>query len=453
VVTVSADDRGAGTGAPQHVAVALSGGGHRASLFGLGALLYLVDAGKGAELATVSSISGGSLTNGYVGMTSDLRTVAPDDFRAAAATFARQVASHGTVWASPLTYAYLAVGAGVIGAAVVATVALGAAAAWIVWPLALAALGLLAQQRSRVAAAALDRTLFHRAQLDAQHSAVAHVICATDLQTARHVYFSGRFVNSFESGWGRPADLRLARVVQASAALPGAFNVVTLPLNRHAFEQQPPFRSFKLTDGGVYDNMGTEWPMRLVARLRERTAAPALPAIDELVVVNASAPQRDARRLSLRTPLVGEVTTLLAVKDVLYGQTTAVRRRLLDLRFRVTRHDPAVPEGRLTGALVQIDQSPYKLPDAFAPYDDDLGTRAKAAIEQLGGDDAASREAWSHAADANRRVKTALSKIPATRAASLLRHGYALAMANCHVLLDYPLVDLPDEDRFLELVS
>ena len=29
----------------------------------------------------------------------------------------------------------------------------------------------------------------------------------------------------------------------------------------------------------------------------------------------------------------------------------------------------------------------------------------------------------------------------------------ALTMANCHVLLDYPLVDVPDEARFVELVS
>ena len=30
-----------------HIGVALSGGGHRATLFGLGAMAYLLDAGKG----------------------------------------------------------------------------------------------------------------------------------------------------------------------------------------------------------------------------------------------------------------------------------------------------------------------------------------------------------------------------------------------------------------------
>ena len=53
------DDSPTGGSAPRpHIAVALSGGGHRAALFGLGALLYLVDAGKGPELATISSVSG-----------------------------------------------------------------------------------------------------------------------------------------------------------------------------------------------------------------------------------------------------------------------------------------------------------------------------------------------------------------------------------------------------------
>jgi hypothetical protein len=36
------------------IGVALSGGGHRASLFGLGALLYLADAGKSQEVTSIA---------------------------------------------------------------------------------------------------------------------------------------------------------------------------------------------------------------------------------------------------------------------------------------------------------------------------------------------------------------------------------------------------------------
>ena len=57
------------------VAVAISGGGHRAALFGLGALLYLADCGKSREVESIASVSGGSLANGYVAQSADFRTV------------------------------------------------------------------------------------------------------------------------------------------------------------------------------------------------------------------------------------------------------------------------------------------------------------------------------------------------------------------------------------------
>ena len=48
----------------QHIGAAMSGGGHRASGWALGTMFYLVHAGKHAELAVISSVSGGSITNG-----------------------------------------------------------------------------------------------------------------------------------------------------------------------------------------------------------------------------------------------------------------------------------------------------------------------------------------------------------------------------------------------------
>src|SRR5829696_7498985 len=95
--------------ANQHVAVTLSGGGHRASLFGLGAMLYLIDAGKGPELSNVSSVSGGSLTNGYIGLKTDLTTVTPADFWDTMRPFAAQITRRGTLFAYPLTYLLIAV--------------------------------------------------------------------------------------------------------------------------------------------------------------------------------------------------------------------------------------------------------------------------------------------------------------------------------------------------------
>jgi hypothetical protein len=42
---------------------------------------------------------------------------------------------------------------------------------------------------------------------------------------------------------------------------------------------------------------------------------------------------------------------------------------------------------------------------------------------------------------------------PAGRAARLLRHAYVLTMANCHVLLGYPLLDIPSVERARGWVS
>ena len=53
--------------------MALSGGGHRASLFAAGALLGLVDASVQTRVVSISSVSGGSITNGIVAASGDLQ--------------------------------------------------------------------------------------------------------------------------------------------------------------------------------------------------------------------------------------------------------------------------------------------------------------------------------------------------------------------------------------------
>jgi hypothetical protein len=234
--------------------------------------------------------------------------------------------------------------------------------------------------------------------------------------------------------------------VQASAALPGVFNVVSLPVSRHNFAGTPPISHFKLTDGGVYDNMGTEWPLRLGERLDEPGAPSGLPGADEVVVVNASAGWSGViPRKSLNTPLVGEITSLLAVKDVMYDQTTSVRRRLLKLRFQTD-----VPgDEPLSGAMVQIDRSPFDLPRKFENGQDERAVRAQRAIALLGDTEAW----WADEVEVNKSVKTTLSKIAPDRALSLIKHAYVLTMVNCHVLLNYPLITVPDDEQFLELIS
>lgn len=91
------------------LAVALSGGGHRATLFTLGALMYLVDAGVNQQVTSIASVSGGSLTNALVGQTLNYRTSDSGDFRKSVVIpLASQIAKKGTFFAPVLTKAYVA---------------------------------------------------------------------------------------------------------------------------------------------------------------------------------------------------------------------------------------------------------------------------------------------------------------------------------------------------------
>jgi hypothetical protein len=89
------------------IGLALAGGGHRATLFALGVLVYLADAAKSRDVSSISSVSGGSLTNGFVAQSVDYATVDGPTFSAVAARLAGQISKRGTLWASWQTRAYL----------------------------------------------------------------------------------------------------------------------------------------------------------------------------------------------------------------------------------------------------------------------------------------------------------------------------------------------------------
>jgi hypothetical protein len=143
---------------------------------------------------------------------------------------------------------------------------------------------------------------------------------------------------------------------------------------------------------------------------------------------------------------VGELLSLLKVKDVLYDQTTATRRRLLNDR---ARQADRTGEGMRIG-LVNIPRSPFDLPREFARYGGPAGDRARAVLAALGD----TERRWEEDARANAtRVKTSLSKMGTEVSARLLHHAYVLAMANLHVTMNYPLLPVPDRERFVQLVS
>ncbi|HEV8430435.1 MAG TPA: patatin-like phospholipase family protein [Pyrinomonadaceae bacterium] len=453
------------------LAVAMSGGGHRATLFVLGALMYLVDAKANADVTSIASVSGGSLTNGLVGQAVNFRQTNSDEFRERVAKpLATQIANSGTLFAPLFTkiYLFILIVAGILVFAIPALVPspwfvrlLLFFAGTIVW-------GWIFGVRGRVCARAFNTTLFspgHRATklADIKKPDLDHVICSTEFRSAEQVYFGGDFVYSYALGNGVPGNLPLAKAVQASAAFPGGFPPSILSTKQHKFTGAPPPsaggppqppKEMVLTDGGVYDNMGEQWARGFADRIRrcpnlgERRTPP-----NQLVVVNASAriPWNPFRRRLV--PLLGELFALIRVNDVLYINTTNVRRQAI-----VDSYNPADPSSAtgLSSVLVQISQSPFQVASKFATVTgaSPVGDRAREVLEFL--KHGPSKDEWSKIASDNSSVATSLSKFGPEVTARLVYQGYVVTMCNLHVFFDggYPL--FPDElaiERFRALIT
>jgi predicted acylesterase/phospholipase RssA len=452
----------------RHIGVALSGGGHRASLWGLGALLYLVDAGKQPEVAVISSVSGGSITNGVVAHEVDFGEVDPSTFERRLTPLVRHVADTGLFFWGKSTNAYVL---SVFAAAVVGVFAMVAGIVlvfWggLTWPAGLTLLGaivLLAitarwfERRSDVVDGALARTHFSRdgvpTALSGVDRSVDHVFCATELQSGDHLYLSPRFVSSYALGLGRPGDLQLSTAVQASACLPGAFSPRRLPTEPHRFASgtvQPP-REMVLVDGGVYDNMADQWIDGLAARLER---LPELPTrgrmIDEAIVVNASSPTAWTTVRASKIVLLSELLTLKRVSSVMYQVTTERRRHGLVAAWNASDRD-----GRgQRGSLVHIAQSPYLVADRYRGSSSSLERAERsAAVLALLGDTKEGRQYWSRRAAASRTMPTVLRQLGREHSIDLLEHAYLLAMCNLHILLGYPLLSGAARDRVARLLG
>ncbi|HZN08131.1 MAG TPA: patatin-like phospholipase family protein [Pyrinomonadaceae bacterium] len=436
------------------LAVSLSGGGHRATLFVLGALMYLVDAKANASVTSIASVSGGSLTNGLVGQEVNFRQTDGNQFRQRVASpLATQIALKGTLFTPFLSKLYLVVlilwG---MAALVVPLIDWGP---WYVRLVAfivlVASWGWFLGKRGRLCASAFRKTLFSPGGRTTSLSQIRkdgldHVICSTELRSAEQVYFAGDFVYSYALGYGKPADTTLAQAVQASAAYPGGFPPATLPARRHDFTGAPPPPNgppsppdyMVLADGGVYDNMGDQWARGFADRVKRwKGLADGRVAPNQLVVVNASArvPWSPFRRRLI--PLIGEVLALLRVMDVMYVNTTNVRRQVI-----VASYNPADPRtaSALPSVLVQISQSPFVVANAFSRDQTAVGQRARDVIAFLK-QGPNSEEAWAQIANDNSAVSTNLSKLGADVSARLIYHGYVVMMCNLHVFFgeDYPL--------------
>jgi NTE family protein len=216
------------------IALCLSGGGYRAMLFHLGALWRLNDVGFLPKLDRVSSVSGGSITAGFLAqawstLNFDSAGVG-SNFRLAVVDPVRRLAEH--------------------------TVDLPTILIGIARP------GPIGNQAVR----ALQRYAFGETTLQDLPDEPRFVFNATNLQSAVLWRFSKPYMRDYRVGEVLRPRVPLATAVAASAAFPPFLSPVQLQLDEQDYTagsgddlQRPPFSTRPvLTDGGVYDNLGLE---------------------------------------------------------------------------------------------------------------------------------------------------------------------------------------------------
>jgi NTE family protein len=214
-------------------ALCLSGGGYRAMLFHAGAIWRLNELGYLPKLARVSSVSGGSITAGLLGLKWNRLA-----FNAGVATRLRaEVVDPIREMAST-------------------TIDVPGILEGILLP------GTIADHVAK----SYSKHLFGDATLQDLPDAPRFVINATSVQSGALWRFSKPYMADWRVGLIKNPTVSLAVAVGASSAFPPVLSPATLDLEPFTFEPQsganlqfPPYTQRAiLTDGGVYDNLGLE---------------------------------------------------------------------------------------------------------------------------------------------------------------------------------------------------
>lgn len=243
------------------IALCLSGGGYRAMIFHVGVLWRLYEAKLLNKLARISSVSGGSITAGVLGLKWHELVFDPARIQI---DFVEKIVKPLRTMAGETIDAE----AVIIGS-------------------------LLPGSVSDRIARAYDKTLFKGATLQALPDAPRFVINATNVQSGVLWRFSKPYMWDYRVGKVELPKIPLAQAVAASSAFPPVLSPFELRLDASDFVansgtdlQREPFTTrVVLTDGGVYDNLGLEtaWKRHqtiLVSDAGGKTAAEEEPKTD-----------------------------------------------------------------------------------------------------------------------------------------------------------------------------
>lgn len=232
---VDVTDTGSLHGGPEPgVALCLSGGGYRATLFHAGALWRLNELGYLPKLDRISSVSGGSVTAGLLGARWGRLLF---DAQGVSGSFEEEIIAPLRALTSR-TLDATAIAGGI----------------------------LLPGTAADHAVAAYRRHLLGDATLQDLPDRPRFVITATNVQSGALWRFMKPYMRDYRVGEVKNSTVELAVAVGASAAFPPVLSPVVLELDEAAYTpnsgldlQRRPFTTdVVLTDGGVYDNLGLE---------------------------------------------------------------------------------------------------------------------------------------------------------------------------------------------------
>ncbi|WP_345802253.1 patatin-like phospholipase family protein [Microbacterium sp. AZCO] len=457
------------------IGVAISGGGLRATIFSLGAILYLVHSGANRHVRLVTSVSGGSITNALLTLLGDFSQADESEVRTSTRRAARVIAKTGTfffpslaTWGTQLLILLLfpvvmflwQLWEGVpiwdaLWQAVVYGVGL-----YVVLML-IYQLGAVILLRRGTQIGLYNRLLATVLSADdakpkevarkasecqkltlgeiAHDSNVRHVFCATELVSGRPFYMSPTRISSPAFG-SCDATLKLSEAIYASAAFPGVFpplRVSTAELGLRGGDEPERPRRLVLADGGVANNLGTDWfdesarPLSLVHDFGE------VPSVARKVIINASAPRRVVK-IAGWWPM-RFFQSLMRIFGVMYENT--VTPRLAALKA-------SADDGHV--AIVDIAFSTGATARALCGSQNELiKGRAKELARLLGESTLAGY--LDKIAVRSSGLRTTLGRIGDTTTIQLLVHGYVSAMVSCHASFGTGM-SLPDLAWFEDLV-
>jgi len=218
---------------PNSVGMSFSGGGYRATLFHLGALRRLNEFGILPRLTTISSVSGGSILNGF------LASRLPVPVSSGIGNFPDAASKPMREFCSLDIRKWIALEVAVPGTH--------------------NSLGLAKQYDEHLTSGKLLKDI---------PSTPTHVFCATDLSCGVDWVFKKQQCGDYQVGFlDTPADWRLSTAVAASSCFPPIFKPLNLDLDPPKLtpgripagaERDKCIRDLTLSDGGVYDNLGLE---------------------------------------------------------------------------------------------------------------------------------------------------------------------------------------------------